>query len=331
MAEQSPYIAAESSSHEGDYQYQLLTGHQRTDGSFKTDEQLRMEYIQLTDKLIYAMTDGVEVTDPATGERQTEKPDVVVWLDKSARPLAWLTKELWPKLAPDSDSDEVPPMPKFMFVNIDREQWVNSVDPEGAGGVDIERVDQSIIRSLRSIYVEPKYKRNGITEEIDTAPTQLDGKTILIVDEVRATGRTLDIAKKFYQRAFPTAKVAGMHWMSGVAATKQGALGNRDLPVWYKSDEQTGRGVGDREATISQRSSNTTQRLGAWFLSTRLEGPDEPSHTLREELHQLATHPDVPVLPSFSRPDREKRMAILNGTSYDAVKKEVQRIKGIKT
>ena len=122
---QSNEFASESDK----FQYEQLVGHKRSDGTEKSDEQLRLEYIQLTDGLIHQMTHGVEATDPITGEKSKKKPDVVVWLDKSARPLAWFTKELWPTLAPDPDSDEIPEMPAFKFVNIDRDQWVNTIDP----------------------------------------------------------------------------------------------------------------------------------------------------------------------------------------------------------
>src|SRR5690606_2842337 len=94
------------------FEYQLLRGHFRTDGSFKNDDQLRSEYVSLTDSLVYKMTEGVTVEDPQTKERVVRKPDVVVWLDKSARPVSWLTKELWDTLAVD-ENGHVPKMPEF--------------------------------------------------------------------------------------------------------------------------------------------------------------------------------------------------------------------------
>src|SRR5487761_225536 len=139
-AKYSPDVAIGISSDEPEFKYDLLRGHKLTDGSWKTDDQLRMEYIQLTDGLINVMTDGVEVIDPETQEKQTRKPDVVVWLDKSARPLAWFTKDLWPTLAVDPKTGEVPKMPEFKFVNIDKKQWVNTIDPEGVGIMDINKV-----------------------------------------------------------------------------------------------------------------------------------------------------------------------------------------------
>ncbi len=313
------------------FEYGLLVGHKRNDGTYKTGEQLRMEYIQLTDGIVKLMTEGTQFTDPATGERRIERPDIVIWLDKSARPLSWFTKALWPRLAPKPGSTEVPTMPDSKFLNIDRDQWINAVDPQGVGIADVNRIDQSIIRSLRSVFISPNHKRQGLTPAIDAAPTLLDGKRVLVVDEVRSTGRTLEIALAMLERAFPSAAFAGTHWMSYITMAKGSeAVGNLDLPVWYKSDRESGRGIGNRDSAISARSANLTQRLGAWFLSTRLSKPDESALQLRHELQHLALHPDVPVLPDFSRPDRNERMVALNGgQAFEVVKAAMRRIKGM--
>ncbi len=290
---------------EDSFEYTLLTGHYRSDRTYKTDDQLRTEYLRNTDELIRQITDGVLVQDPETGEQTVEKPDAVVFLDKSARPVRWLMAEMWDKHAADAEGN-LPEMPKTYFANIDREQWVNNLDPQGVGSVDVDRVDASIIRSLRSIYVSPTHKINHetgqdeLTENIDTAPAVLDGKTILIVDEVYSSGRTLNYATKFFKRAFPTAKVASTYWMGGIAQRGQ-AQGNADLPVWYKDKDPTGRGVANRNEKASQLSPSRTQRLGAWFLSTAFKTPDPASRQLRKELRQLAHDPNVLIEPSRKR------------------------------
>lgn len=306
-------------------EYQMLKGHKRTDGSFKTDEQLRSEYIHRTDEIIHQMTDGVYVTDPATGETTKQRPDYVVWLDKSARPVAWLTKELWPKLAPAPGESKVPKMPEFRFVNIDREQWVNTVDPQGSGLMDINLVDQSIIRSLRSVFVSPKHKKDGLTPEIDRTPAELDNKTVLIIDEVMASGRTLQIASDFFKRAFPTSRVAVSHWMGG-QAQREGAMGNADLPIWYVEDSDKGRLVGNRDERTSQKSSSLTQRLGSWFLSTRFPEMDPASLRLRAELKQLAHDERVLIRPSLQRDDYDERASKLNNMDFETFKATNQQL-----
>lgn len=315
--------------------YSLLVGHNRTNGTYKTTEQLHAEYVELTDELVRQITDGVSVKDSITGEWAKRTPDYVVWLDKSARPVEWLTRDLWDTLAVDLETGDIPMMPKSRFVNIDREQWVNTVDPLGIGRMDIDLVDISIVRSLRSIFIEPKYKQH-IDESIDSSPSELDGKTILIVDEVKSTGRTLDIAQKFFERAFPTSVVATAHWMKGVVTLgdrRSGqAQGNADLPVWYKEHTEFGRGVGNRYEDHSRMSRSRTQRLGGWFLSTALpkikieqdvpgigtvikEVIDPASVQLRKELHWLADdvrEGGMLVVPSVQRDDYEKRVKAYN-------------------
>ena len=316
----------ESPSQSGDvFEYKLLRGHSKTDGTLKSDEQLRMEYVQRTDELIRQMTDGIEVTDPKTGEKVTRVPDTVIFLDKSARPLAWLTNELWDKFAADSDGN-IPKKPGFRFLNIDREQWVNTVDPDGVGYMDISKVDETVIRSLRSIFVDARDKQHGLTSEIDKASASLDGQTIMIVDEVLSSGRTMDIAKKMISRAFPDAAVGGSHWMSGLVQ-KGMARGNADLPIWYKEKDEYGRGVGNRG---DANSDNLTQRLGAPFLSRRFPEVDQKSLQLRREFHELAVNPDIPFRPSIHRDDYEERVARYNGRPFVEVNPEILAIASLK-
>lgn len=312
------------------FEYKLLTGHARTDGTWKSTQDLQREYVRLTDDLVYQMTDGIKVTNRETGEEEVKKPDYVVWLDKSARPLAWLTRDLWPTLAADAEG-AVPTMPQMRFVNIDREQWLSTVDPAGTNKMNVDAVHPDIIRSLRSIFVQDKSALPETIDDtrIDDMETELDGKTVLIVDEVRSSGRTLEIARKFFERAFPDASVATTHWMGG-SALKGGASGNADLPVWYRSDTELGRGVGDRDTHLSQKSPNRIQNLGRWFLSTKLRGPDSLSSQLRTELKQLAEdvrEHKVLVVPSIDREidDVAERAQRLNDMTLPEYREERQK------
>lgn len=319
------------SENEDSFRYEILTGHHRTDGSYKNERELRMQYIQLTDELIHKMTDGLDVINPDTGEKELKIPDVVIFLDKSARPLSWLTRDLWDTLAQDPISGEIPQKPDFKFLNIDRNQWVNTVDPDGQGTMNVDLVDDGVVRSLRSIFVNTKDKINGLTDDIDTAPSVLDNKTIMVVDEVYSSGRTLDIATKLVRRAFPTAHVGGTHWMAELT-TKGLATGNNDLPVWYSDKHAWGRGIGDRMTGggKDKPSTNVTQKFGSWFLSTRLPEPDTKALQLRAEFKQLAHHPDVPLRTSIERIDALERMERLNGMPFSEIKAEIEEIKGKK-
>jgi|GEM_PF-1304793 len=331
------------------FTYELLKGHGRTDGTYKTSQQLRMEYITLTDQLIDKIQGGAYRTNPETGQVEKQPFDHVVFLDKSARPVAWLMQELWPKLA--FDEDEKPtPMPTIDFLNIDRHQWIDLMDVNGSGMLEVDHLPKHITRGLRSVFASPVVKHGiekeieaaaeeGVTlhpdsflERFDTTPTLLDGKNVLIVDEVRSTGRTKDIAVKLLSAAFPTAHIEGTFWMSSQTARltpKAGgiAFGNADLPVWYREDTVLGRGIGDRQLESGVEPKSLTQKLGRYFLSSRLPEVDPLSLKLRRELHELATNPDVPVRPSHYRDDYDERMARLNpGKSPDEVEATIRAI-----
>lgn len=55
------------------FSYKLLSGHYRTDGTYKSGDQLRTEYVGLTDRLIQRMVDGIDVVNTATGEAERER------------------------------------------------------------------------------------------------------------------------------------------------------------------------------------------------------------------------------------------------------------------
>lgn len=313
------------------FEYELLRGHERTDHSWKSSAELRTEYVRRTDDLIHMITDGVEVKDSETGEKHKEPYDFVVWLDKSSRPLSWMTKALWRQMAVDKEGN-VLPEPQHRFVNIDRNQWTSQVDPNGVGQTYVGDVDPSIIRSLRSIFLaNPADRRDGLTEQIDRAPTQFDGKNVLIVDELNSTGRTLQYAKGFFQRAFPEARIDGTHWMGEITSVGS-AIGNADVPVWYTDTSEGGRGIGNRNIDRSRLSKSTTQKLGAWFLSTPLGRLDPKSDQLRKEIDRLAQDAKdgkILVEPSRERDDYEERVLSYNNLkSYEEFKaKRAEQIK----
>lgn len=316
-----------------DFKYELLVGHKRTDGSYKSDQQLRMEYINLTDRLIETIQEGVSRKNPETGKIEQQAFDNIIFLDKSARPVSWLVRELWDTLAFDKDGNKTP-MPKMNYLNIDREQWIGSVDEEGTGLVDVSHLSPSIVRSLRSIFIMPNHKSEKITEDIDNAQATIDGKNVLIVDEVRSTGRTMDISRKLLQRAFPTSHFESAYWMGGQAAKsvrsssrgKTLTYGNADLPVWYKENSELGRGVGNRQVDHLSDNISRTQRLGRWFLSRRFDSIDPESLKLRKEIKHLAASPDVPIRPSVFRDDYDERLAALNKNSAELAQEAINAV-----
>lgn len=285
--------------------YAILHEHRRTDGSFKSIEELEIEYVELTDKLIYKMTHGETFIDE--GESVTEKPTKVIFLDKSARPLAWFIRDLWSTLAPEPGSDEVPKMPDFKFLNIDRHQWRDQLDPNNTQGFDAKLLTDEQIEGLRSLY-NPRHDGSFDAEN------EMDDQVIMIVDEVRASGATLDVAQSIIRRAFPTSKVFGAHWMAGTASRANGARGNADLPIWYRDDSTdakltVGRGIGNRK-DISH-----INHPSEYFLSTRLPETDQRALRLREDFKTLTAavaRGDVPYIPYIDRNDAEERSEHIN-------------------
>src|SRR4051812_9696807 len=88
--------------------------------------ELRVKYLHLTDEMINKIA-----------QQGTE---AAVFLDKSARPVAWLMHNLWDQLAPRNDDGTIPPEPEIKFMNIDREQWGAVLGRSESGVIDISRV-----------------------------------------------------------------------------------------------------------------------------------------------------------------------------------------------
>ncbi|MFZ1302020.1 MAG: hypothetical protein WAQ27_05625 [Candidatus Microsaccharimonas sp.] len=290
--------------------YNLLQEGYRRDGTFKSVEELEMEYVDLTDGLIQKMTHGIETT-PGSGEFVL--PTKVIFLDKSARPLAWLTRELWDTLAPEPGSTEVPKIPDFKFLNIHRDPWKDMMDPNGLNTYtpgapnffDASHLPDKYIKGLRSVYDHD----NGGSFEV---PNEMDGQVILVVDEVRGSGATLAVATELLQTAFPTSIVSGTHWMDEM---RDGT--HRDQPPWYRNDETNikltpGRGVGNRAPR--------DDKPWTHFLSTPFKEPDQRANRLREDFKKLATSLKdkeilyVPLASGWDQ-DQEARAEHLNERS----------------
>jgi len=274
----------------------------------KTPE-LRANYVSLTDELVRVMVQ--------------DEIDVVIYLDKSARPLSWMVDELWDQLAPPADSEGKPyKKPQRKFLNIDREQWgaVLGRSEEREGRIDIRKLPPERAEELREVFA-PVQDNNPEHESLFT------NKKILVIDEVMASGDTLEMATGLLDAAFPDAKsIKGIHWMSGTKATSSGARTNTDLPVWYSDREVTGRLVGDRDTFKSEHSNSKRQRIGKFWLSTAFRNQiDQKGLRLKEEMkilsRDLAEH-KIPYMPSPLWEDEiesiDDRIERLDGISVDS-------------
>jgi len=267
--------------------------------------ELRAEYIHFTDSLIQEMA--------------AQQTDVAIFLDKSARPVAWMVSELWDQLGPKLPDGSAPSLPEIKFLNIDREQWGAILGRSEDQGISIELLPQDRVDELRAVF-KPLLP-------IDTDETMLTGKRVMIVDEIRVSGDTLEMAHKILARAFPDAEdIQSHYWMDGEVKTdtKSGARYNTKLPVWYSDRIVTGRLVGNRDTTKSSQSMSQRQRIGRYWLSTAFRESDEKGLELKREIKLLAEelrNHKLPYIPSSSWDKEtesvEDRIERINGISVD--------------
>lgn len=227
---------------------------------------LQEHYIYLTSVLIDRIASGAD-NDPS-------KPfDTVMFLDKSARPVAWMLKELWPSIAPqkiDEATGEVRTMemPQIKFANIDRLHWRIDPDQEIVEGGKMREPTLDEIQGLRSIY------------DVDEQHT-ISGQNVLIVDEQKESGDTLAVAQDLFSRAFPESRFESAAWISHpyrYTTNGEKVYDVSEIPVWYpKKDAQKlhaveGRAVYDPRDIDPSDPRDPLRRIpqaGRQFLSSR--------------------------------------------------------------
>lgn len=283
--------------------------------------QLRAEYVQLTDALI--------------GEMVRQDTDTAIFLDKSARPVAWMVDELWDILAPhDEDGKSLMQRPTFKFLNIDREQWgaVIGRSEDKEGGVDLSRMPIDRLKELKELFAPVI----GHSNEDDKS--LLSDKRVLVIDEVRVSGDTGLMAEKILLKAFPDAEeIKKAYWMGGKvkAQGRSGVRINTKLPVWYSDRESVGRLVGDRDTSKSMRSNSSRQQIGRYWLSSPFREPDQKGLKLKKEIKWLAQdikdhnllYMPAPSWPAQSEsiPTRIKRIDGFELDQYIEIKNELER------
>ena len=263
------------------------------------------------------------------GEGGFPKADHVIYLDKSARPVSWLVDEFW-----DDFSDN--PEPSKSFLAIDRRPWFERLGFELTGHEEIrnkngelrpatgkdfwEKYDELPLEKqlewsarIRALYIEGGIDSED-PEKIMSTPTVLDGKNLLIIDEVSRSGSTLNIAKGLLKRAIPelTSVKGYIFWKDTSVETEAGTQMGA-TPVWYPHDpsDWRGRGVKDididyyKEQYQKNPSKDTLARYyGAFVLGVPLvdknEEPGQLSWKLRDEIKKMHTnYEDGRILPNL--------------------------------
>ena len=265
-----------------------------------------VRYPSLTDSLI-GKIDQIRKDNP----RQN---DVIIWLDKSARPVSWFYRAFYDILLPKDDSNNQLKQPHHSYLNIDRETWQNVLSlSTNESGITWTNLPEQRIQDIRQIF---KFY------------PEINQSKIFVVDEVKNTGTTLDISTGMIQKAFPEAQVHGLYWMNNgyKIDLKSGQTMNAEVPLWYSDKQITGRLVANIDSSKSQQSMSSTQKIGRLFLSTRFkDGPDQTGLQLKKEIFQLVhdvKNNNLPFVPGilddqYGQESIEQRIARINNISIE--------------
>lgn len=229
------------------------------------DKKMVNERININENLVHYVQDTallISVIDGSLEGKNGEPFDHVVYLDKSARPVSWLVNLFWDDFACKNTDGSIRKRPKHSYINIDRAPWFRNVgievNDDGRQKENGELATYSdFVRNLsnlkdrhlaeiRALYIDGGIETETI-EDVLSSPSILDGKRILIVDEVSRTGSTLQIAEHLFRLAFPDAgDIVGTYFWHPTEPLLK--VGNEtvmtSLPVWYDPATLTGRGIG---------------------------------------------------------------------------------------
>ena len=272
------------------------------------------EYVKFTYDTIRAM-DGSNEKIP--------KIDAVIYLDKSARPVSKLVEAFWNNFAEKDPETEKPvEMPNPSFLNIDRLTWFRRVGINVQPNMDLKGNDgnqrrgtfqdfkQAVkngklkdedIAAIHALYIEGGRTTDDIDEIMNTETT-LDGKNIMVIDEVSDTGATVEIAKLLIEKAFPKAKSVQTHVFSnfGTIRTSSGEYQMAGAPVWYPGDHsyEFGRGTLDLNPEFwdnvyaeNPTPENYAKKKASFIVSAEMDFDKEPFQESRElfrEISQMA-------------------------------------------
>ena len=236
----------------------------------------RQQYLRSVDHLI-GVIDGTiaerEVSEP--NHVRSVRPDVVVWLDKSARPASWFVDAFWEQIAVEGRIK-----PRYEFLRIDRRDWLSHMGYDDAQArntepkkVRIDKIPYDPILRIRALFCAEPLDRDNWPSQVACAPTTLDGLNILVVDETKVSGATLPIATGLLSRVAPTARVSGVHfWRDSTSRAVGGAIQPGTVPIWYPGETTTG-----EEITVYGRGIGNSS-LAYWEQFARRRAGDPQSN-----------------------------------------------------
>ena len=246
------------------------------------------------------------------------KADHVIYLDKSARPASWLVNQFWDDFAAkDPKTGQTTERPEESFLNIDRIPWFQRVgldvdsnmyftDDSGehrkANFNDFLRAVKKNpplqeIAAIRALY----FPEGNTSDDVDTImqhPSPLEGKNLVIIDEVSDTGSTARVAKYLIERAFPEANSVSTHIFANFGE-KRNSSGDHQMlgaPVWYPRDHsyEYGRGVLDLNPsywndvyTADPTPVNYAKMRAGFVLSRPMDLDSEPGQESKELMREI--------------------------------------------
>lgn len=269
-------------------------------------DRVASEYVTRTANIIAIIDGSAEVSQ----KEERKHIDHVIYLDKSARPVSWIVDAFWE----DFSEKE---LPGKSFLSIDRLPWYRYAKVKLDAGGYMENQDGSHRRPTYKDFIEnagniPEdyyarirglYIENGIEKEdaeaIMHTQTILDGKNILIVDEVSDTGVTLQMAEFLLRKSIPELGdiYRYAYWKPGSKVRSNGEHQMLSTPVWYHRTKDTGRGIGpidtdfyDEQYRNNPSPQTLAQKYGSIVLGKIInleEEPGQESLELMKEIQKL--------------------------------------------
>ncbi|WP_162625648.1 hypothetical protein [Mycolicibacterium llatzerense] len=287
-----------------DANYHLLNGFHPVFGrrGVWDGDYARQHYLRSVDHLIGVLDGSIagrEVPEPDRPE--SHRPDIVVWLDKSARPASWFVDAFWDLIAtPDSIR------PRYEFLRIDRRDWLGHMGYDDARArnaapkdVRIGDIPEDPIQRIRALFCVEPIDPDNWREQAAKAATTLDDLNVLVVDETMVSGATLQVATGLLARVAPTARVSGTYfWRDTTSRTVSGAIQPGTVPIWYPGETTTGeeitvygRGIGNSSAAYWDQLPDDEQvirnRIAAFVVSAPHHNPETFEHLPDELADQL--------------------------------------------
>lgn len=331
--------------------YHILQGkHQEVNsGPQWSTERLLATYVSCTDNLV-GKFDGSIPLDGAVAYRYDRSgqrivaerkdlppPTSVVYLDKSARPVEWLVRGLWDTLA-TPQKGAMPKQPDSFFLNIDKKAWLRRMGvppqylenppPELVNLAKVENLGDHLAR-IRALFSTAEIDEERLNE-VWKHPTRLDGQHVMIIDEIKSSGQTLNISMMLLSLAFPEATFSGSYWAipsqvvlnRGVPVDGQYQFQRDWVPVWYSDRRESGRGISGRDPQYPEKSEKDSSearrktKIGRHILSTPPHDPktfervqDREAEQLRRDIRRLRDDlrgRKVLYIPSGERPSKSK-------------------------